>query len=298
MNPLENTKKKYRKKTNKKEQAKETLVVRDILKEETVAFLDTEFLTSQRKGGAPSKLVSIGFVICRKDFKEVDRFHSYIYMDDELHNRFREVTGITEEDLLNAPEYEMVMEEAAQRMAIWNVTRIFVWGPDQTVIQRDLQAYRGDISKRARKSVNRMIRMIKDIESIYSKKLKIHNIGIANLKLLCGLGSEVSHDALDDSIDLKEVVRYLDTKGCPDYMVQAMKTYLSDKELYCRYRRFHEKWDEVPGNLLEKSKELLLELEKINSMEAKALRDDIHVICTGKDTIFPTPEEYLEQELL
>lgn len=68
--------------------------------------------------------------------------------------------------------------------------------------------------------------------------LKIHNIGIANLKLLCGLGSEVSHDALDDSIDLKEVVQYLDTKGCPDYMVQAMKTYLSDKELYCRYRRF------------------------------------------------------------
>ena len=118
------------------------------------------------------------------------------------------------------------------------------------------------------------------------------------MKLLCGLGSEVSHDALDDSIDLKEVVRYLDTKGCPDYMVQAMKTYLSDKELYCRYRRFHEKWDEVPENLLEKSKELLLELEKINSMEAKALRDDIHVICTGKDTIFPTPEEYLEQELL
>ena len=50
--------------------------------------------------------------------------------------------------------------------------------------------------------------------------------------------------------------------------------------------QIHEKWDEVPENLLEKSKELLLELEKINSMEAKALRDDIHVICTGKDTIF------------
>ena len=69
---------------------------------------------------------------------------------------------------------------------------------------------------------------------------------------------------MDDSIDLKEVVRYLDTKGCPDYMVQAMKTYLSDKELYCRYRRFHEKWYEVHGNLIEKSKELLFELEKIN----------------------------------
>lgn len=295
---MEKAKKKYRKKTNRREQTKETLTVRDILKEETVAFLDTEFLTSQRKGGPPSKLVSIGFVICRKDFKEVERFHSYIYMEDELHNRFREVTGITEEDVLNAPDYELVMEEAVERLALWNVTKIFVWGPDQMVIQRDLQTYRDDISKRTRKSVNRMIRMIKDIEAVYSKKLKIHNIGIANLKLLCGLGSEVSHDALDDSIDLKDVIQYVDTKGCPDYMVQAMKAYLADKELYCRYRRFHEKWDEVPNGLIEKSKALIRELEKVNSMEAKALRDDIHVICTGEDTVFPTPEEYIEQELL
>lgn len=295
---MEKTKKKYRKKTNRREQSKETLTVRDILKEETVAFMDTEFLTSQRKGGLPSKLVSIGFVICRKDFKEVERFHSYIYMEDELHNRFREVTGITEKDVLNAPDYELVMEEVAECLALWNVTRIFVWGPDQMVIQRDLQTYREDISKRTRKSVNRVIRMIKDIEGIYSKKLKIHNIGIANLKLLCGLGSEVSHDALDDSIDLKDVIQYVDTKGCPDYMVQAMKVYLADKELYCRYRRFHEKWDEVPSGLIEKSKALIQELAKVNSMEAKALHDDIHVICTGEDTTFPTPEEYIEQELL
>lgn len=295
---MEKTKKKYRKKTNRREQTKETLTVKDILKEETVAFLDTEFLTSQRKGGPPSKLVSIGFVICRKDFKEVERFHSYIYMEDELHNRFREVTGITEEDVLNAPDYELVMEEVAERLALWNVTRIFVWGPDQMVIQRDLQTYREDISKRTRKSVNRMIRMIKDIEGIYSKKLKIHNIGIANLKLLCGLGSEVNHDALDDSVDLKDVIQYVDTKGCPDYMVQAMKMYLADKELYCRYRRFHEKWDEVPNALIEKSKALIQELAKVNSMEAKALHDDIHVICTGEDTTFPTPEEYIEQALL
>ena len=56
----------------------EIFSVRKILEEEMVAFLDTEYLTSQIKGGPPAKLVSIGLVICRKDFKEVDRFHSYI----------------------------------------------------------------------------------------------------------------------------------------------------------------------------------------------------------------------------
>ena len=99
-----------------------------------VAFLDTEYLTSQVKGGPPAKLVSIGLVICRKDFKEVDRFHSYIYTEDKLHDVFRELTGITEETLKNAPDYELVMEEVEERLAVWNVTRIFVWGPDQIVI--------------------------------------------------------------------------------------------------------------------------------------------------------------------
>ena len=51
------------------------------------------------------------------------------------YNRFREVTGITE-DLLNAPEYEMVMEEAAQRMAIWNVTRILSGGGSDSRSER------------------------------------------------------------------------------------------------------------------------------------------------------------------
>ena len=72
---------KHKKRTYRKEQPKETLVVWDILKNETVAFLDTEYVTSQQKHGRPAKLVSVGMVICRGDFEEVDRFHSYIHMD-------------------------------------------------------------------------------------------------------------------------------------------------------------------------------------------------------------------------
>ena len=64
------------------------------------------------------------------------------------------------------------------------------------------------ISKKSRKIVNRMLRMMKDIEVIYSRKLKLRSIGIANLKYLCGLGNEVCHDALSDAIDLKNVIRH------------------------------------------------------------------------------------------
>lgn len=286
-------KKKHRKNPGRRVKREENFSVRKILEEEMVAFLDTEYLTSQVKGGPPAKLVSVGLVICRKDFKEVDRFHSYIYTEDKLHDVFRELTGITENDLKAAPDYELVMEEVGERLAVWNVSRIFVWGPDQLVIQRDLEAYRGEISKRTRKTVNRILRMTKDLEGVYSRKLKMHSIGIANLKFLCGLGTGVSHDALDDAVDLKNVIRHIDIKGCPSHMVQALKMYLEDKETYCRYRRFHEKWEHVPKQLVKKGQQMLEELEHLDSMEARALRDDIQVICTGEDETFPLLEEYI-----
>jgi len=43
---------KHKKRTYRKEQPKETLVVWDILKNETVAFLDTEYVTTQQKHDA------------------------------------------------------------------------------------------------------------------------------------------------------------------------------------------------------------------------------------------------------
>ena len=45
------TKMKHKKRTYRKEQPKETLVVWDILKNETVAFLGPEFVTTQQENG-------------------------------------------------------------------------------------------------------------------------------------------------------------------------------------------------------------------------------------------------------
>lgn len=290
-------KKKPKKNISRRIQTNEFPKIADKLENEMAAFLDTEFLTSQKKGGPPAKLVSIGFVICQKDFKEVGRFHSYIYAEDELHDRFQEMTGIEREDLLSAPDYELVMEEVAEQLEAWEVKNIYVWGPDKHVIQRDLLEYRQDVSKRTRKIVNRILRMIKDVEGLYSAKLSLQSAGIASLKLLCGLGSEVSHNALDDAVDLKNIIRHIDIEGCSEHRLQIMKKYLAEKEVYYRQRRFREKWEEVPEGVMEKSLGLLKELGKVDTVEARALRDDILVMCTGEDMAFPGLEEYIEKEV-
>ena len=96
---------------NKKSFTQSTPNIAEKLDNEMVAFLDTEFLTSQIKGGPPAKLVSVGFVVCGKNFEEVTRFHSYIYAEDKLHDRFQEMTRIERKDLLSAPDKYVIQRD-------------------------------------------------------------------------------------------------------------------------------------------------------------------------------------------
>ena len=206
------------------------------------------------------------------------------------------MTGIERKDLLSAPDYELVMEEVAEQLEAWEVSRIYVWGPDKYVIQRDLLEYRKDASKRTKKIVNRNLRMIKDIEDIYSAKLDLQSAGIGSLKILCGLGTEVSHNALDDAVDLKNIIKHIDLEGCSEHMLQIMKKYTAEKEVYYRQRRFREKWEDVSEEIQKKTLGLLKELGKVDTVEARALRDDLMVMCTGEAISFPTLEEYIRKE--
>lgn len=56
-----------------------------------------------------------------------------------------------EKDLLSAPDYELVMEEVAEQLEAWEVSRIYVWGPDKYVIQRS-PGIPQDASKRTKRS--------------------------------------------------------------------------------------------------------------------------------------------------
>lgn len=194
-------KKNITKNINKKSFIQNTPNIAEKLDNEMVAFLDTEFLTSQVKGGPPAKLVSVGFVVCGKNFEEVTRFHSYIYAEDKLHDRFQEMTGIERKDLLSAPDYELVMEEVAEQL-----------------------------------------------------------------------------------------------EGCSEHMLRIMKKYTAEKEVYYRQRRFREKWEDVSEEIQEKTLGLLKELGKVDTVEARALRDDLMVMCTGEAISFPTLEEYIRKE--
>ena len=123
----------------------------------------------------------------------------------------------------------------------------------------------------------------------------MRSIGIANLKLLCGLKPSVSHDALEDAVDLKNIIAYMDIHGCPERAANVLRQYMKEKEIYYRYRRFHEKWEGIFDEVLIKCNALMQELENVESMEARALKDDLHVIATGEDAAFEELEVFFEK---
>ena len=97
----------------------------------------------------------------------------------------------------------------------------------------------------------------------------------------------------DLEINLPEIA---DQKKMGEAYKEIMKKYTSEKEVYYRLRRFREKWDDVSEGIQEKSLSLLKELGKVDTVEARALRDDLLVMCTGEAMAFPTLEEYIQKE--
>ena len=208
----------------------------------------------------------------------------------KLHWRIAEVTGLSQGDL----EAGVPIAEGLRRFQKWAGpdAEFAEWGLDDVpVLKQNLFLYNMDESWPSRWY---------DLQQIFLKNFpRGEGEGLTLESVVDRLGIERDgdfHNALDDAVDLKNIIRHIDLKGCSEHMLQIMKKYTSEKEVYYRLRRFREKWDDVSEGIQEKSLSLLKELGKVDTVEARALRDDLLVMCTGEAMAFPTLEEYIQKE--
>ena len=207
----------------------------------------------------------------------------------KLHWRIAEVTGLSQGDL----EAGVPIAEGLRRFQEWAGpdAEFAEWGLDDVpVLKQNLFLYNMDESWPSRWY---------DLQQIFLKNFpRGEGEGLTLESVVDRLGIEHDgdfHNALDDAVDLKNIISHIDLKGCSEHMLQIMKKYTSEKEVYYRLRRFREKWDDVSEGIQEKSLSLLKELGKVDTVEARALRDDLLVMCTGEAMAFPTLEEYIQK---
>ena len=97
------------------------------------AFLDAEYLSARYKKTSIEDVISVGVIITNPAHEELDRFYSTVQLrpGHKLPPLITELTGLTNEDLEDAPAYEDVMTELIMRIRKFQVGKICVWGGDK-----------------------------------------------------------------------------------------------------------------------------------------------------------------------
>lgn len=255
------------------------------------AFLDAEYLSARYKKGSIEDVISVGIIITNPEHKELDRYYSTVQLrpGHKLPPLITELTGLTNEDLADAPPYEEVMTELIHLIKKYQVGKICVWGGDKTSFQRDYDSR--TLEKPLKRSAAKFISTFENIQKDVSLDITggiDANLSLADMKTICGLGGHVEHNALSDAEDMLECIRIIEQ----DKMVYdgvAAAEYKKFRGEYVKNRSFDDEEidtefiisSEVGENFLQE----LIDKGFDDNPKTKAFMDDLKFLL-GKGNIY------------
>ena len=253
------------------------------------AFLDAEYLSARYKKSSIEDVISVGMIITTPQHEELDRFYSTVRlrMGHRLPPLITELTGLTNEELETAPEYEEVMSQLLNIVRKYQVGKICVWGGDKNSFQRDYDSR--DLEKPLKRSVAKFISTFENIQKEVSLDLTgglDANLSLADMKTICGLGGHVSHNALSDAEDMLECIRIIEQEKMKYDGVKAAE-YKKFRGEYVKNRSFDDEDAEVilESELGERFLQELLSKGFEDNPKTKAFVDDLRFIL-GKGNVY------------
>ncbi len=266
------------------------------------AFLDAEYLSARYKKSSIEDVISVGVIITNPAHEELDRFYSTVQLrpGHKLPPLITELTGLTNEDLEDAPAYEDVMTELITRIRKFQVGKICVWGGDKNSFQRDYESR--NLEKPLKRSVAKFISTFDNIQKEVSLDVTgglDANLSLADMKTICGLGGHVEHNALADAEDMLNCIRIIEQDQMKYDGVRAAE-YKKFRGEYVKNRSFGDV--EEDDELIIDSKlgfEFLEELREKgfeNNPKTKAFMDDLGFLLGKGNVYMGTFSEMMEEK--
>lgn len=266
------------------------------------AFLDAEYLSARYKKISIEDVISVGVIITNPAHEELDRFYSTVQLrpGHKLPPLITELTGLTNEDLEDAPAYEDVMTELIMRIRKFQVGKICVWGGDKNSFQRDYESR--NLEKPLKRSVAKFISTFDNIQKEVSLDITgglDANLSLADMKTICGLGGHVEHNALADAEDMLNCIRIIEQDKMQYDGVKAAE-YKKFRGEYVKNRSFGDV--EEDEELIINSKigaEFLEELKNKGFHEnpkTKAFMDDLGYLLGQGNVYMGTFSEMMEEK--
>lgn len=167
-------------------------------------FLDFEFNTAKKI----QEIVSVGVVECDLNFNIISKYYSLIAlsMTTTMDKYASNVNNITDSMLINARDFETVFIELNNKLKLSPTDKIFTWGND------DKRTF--DCCIKHHKLENELSLMSECMVSIqkdlslkitYNNKLLSDTLSLKSIKKIYNIKGKVTHNALDDSIDLMNI---------------------------------------------------------------------------------------------
>lgn len=268
-----------------------------------IAFLDAEFNAGMiyATGRRINEIISIGLVICDERFQKLEQYYSLVRPKSgvPIFPVIKEMTGITNEMLLEEPDFIYVSNKITDLLNRYQVHKIYTWGAADKHSLR-MEKEKIQLQKAAKNTSDwKYIDMCTDISGVISAQMLGVRGGLAinmeNLMFLCEIDRVHEHNALSDAIDLFQCICRLRENFpvencCREFQKkrELVNQYYQEKSLYNSFRRFkstskgsdlYAKWGD--RNLLK-------------DVRMRALEDDIKYL-KGEipyDTEFQTIQEY------
>ena len=274
------------------------------------AFLDAEYLSARYKKSSIEDVISVGVIITNPAHEELDRFYSTVQLrpGHKLPPLITELTGLTNEDLEDAPAYEEVMTELITRIRKFQVGKICVWGGDKNSFQRDYESR--NLEKPLKRSVAKFISTFDNIQKEVSLDVTgglDANLSLADMKTICGLGGHVEHNALADAEDMLNCIRIIEQDQMKYDGVRAAE-YKKFRGEYVKNRSFGdvEEDDEliidskIGTDFLEELKRKGFHENKAkgfeNNPKTKAFMDDLGFLLGQGNVYMGTFSEMMEEK--
>lgn len=175
-----------------------------LISDDRYIFMDMEFNTVKKI----NEIISVGVIICDKDLNIIDKFYSYVRlsMTNKMDAYCTNLTKIKDIDLEDAPSFNTVFSNLINFLSLTDNDSIFVWGDyDKQVLTSNI-SYHNSFD-----NFDILLNSIVDIQPYICKNILLkgemisERISLQDVKEMCSLKGRVVHNALEDTIDLKNI---------------------------------------------------------------------------------------------
>ena len=170
-----------------------------------IAYLDTEFNAFDYYGhnGGIQEVIEIGLVVMRNG-ELVDGFRSFCALKEghTLTRRAEQLTGITKDDMADAPHFIDVIEHMNVFLDMYNPAQVYAYGPeDRMQLLKTAELYH--LNNQELYYINKISDIMKELKNMLGARSKTKlSLSVKDICAICGIDAKGIHDAYNDALYL------------------------------------------------------------------------------------------------